>query len=170
MGSILVPNVSQSSMTLLSATTLSGSAVNLTSIPQTYLSLRLVIRNFLPATDNVAFGVRINQDSTASRHRNTIQSFAQTSTFNQTYWEISGTWDNAVAQNLTTLEIPDYTNTTTWKIGFANSIGNDNTTTTSYDAALSNFVYNQTSAVTSLSLITTSGNFTSGTVLLYGVK
>jgi hypothetical protein len=40
-------------MTLISTTTLTGSSILLSSIPQTHKDLQIIIRNFLPASDNI---------------------------------------------------------------------------------------------------------------------
>ena len=45
-------------MTLISTTTLTGASVTLSSIPQTYKNLQLVIRNFKPATDGQQIQMR----------------------------------------------------------------------------------------------------------------
>ena len=50
----LVPSTTpgqQGGMTLLSTTTLSGASVTISSIPQTYKNLQLVIQNYKPAVD-----------------------------------------------------------------------------------------------------------------------
>ena len=162
---------SSGGMTLISTTTLTGASIVLSSIPQTYNSLRLVIRNYLPATDTTKILFRFNNDSNASRHiALTTTQGGPAGTFTQDAIDLFGNQDNAVAQGLAIIDIADYTNTTTWKTGIATSLGNDSTTTTSYRAVFTFMGYNQISAVTSLGIIPNSGNFTSGTALLYGVK
>ena len=59
-------------MTLISTTTLTGASVTLSSIPQTYNNLRIVIRNFKPATDAEGLRMEFNGDSTANRHRSDV--------------------------------------------------------------------------------------------------
>jgi hypothetical protein len=158
-------------MTLISTTTLTGASIVLSSIPQTYNSLRLVIRNYLPATDTTKILFRFNNDSNANRHiAISTTPGGPAGTFTQDAIDLFGNQDNAVAQGLAIIDIADYTNTTTWKTGIATSLGNDSTTTTSYRAVFTFMGYNQISAVTSLGIIPNSGNFTSGTALLYGVK
>jgi hypothetical protein len=158
-------------MTLISTTTLTGASVTLSSIPQTYNSLFLVIRNFLTASDGISLYMRFNADSTASRHREvtTLSNYGPV-TFSQTFMQISNTIDSAVTQGLYTISIPDYTNTTTWKWAEAFAVSNDETTTTSLRTRWVRGVYNQTGAISSLSFLADTGNMTSGTVYLYGVK
>jgi hypothetical protein len=158
-------------MTLISTTTLTGASITLSSIPQTYNSLVMVIRNFLPATDTALLRLRFNADSTANRHY-TQETFGNTGgiAFNSTFIATTADNDNGVGSGLTYITFPDYTNATTWKQCFINSLGVDPTTTTSLRNFNAMGNYNQTAAISSFSLLPNVGNFTSGTVLLYGVK
>lgn len=160
-------------MTLISTTTLNGTPTTvLSSIPATYNDLQIVIRLALPATDTTNLLMRFNNDSTASRHR-TVSTYGVTATtaFTATSVSIgdSGS-DNAVTQSLMVIRIPDYTNTSTWKMCYISSLANDTTTTTSFIANNAMGYYNQTGAISSLGFLYSSGNATSGSILLYGVK
>jgi hypothetical protein len=161
-------------MTLLSTTTLTGASVTLSSISGSYKNLQLVIENFKPATDTTALRLRINGDSGANRYFQTNTSTSDngggTLAFDDTSMGISATNDNSVANGLSVLNFYDYTNATTWKILDFRGVTVDTTTTTSFKMYNGNGVYNQTAAITSLVLFPTTGNFTSGTALLYGVK
>ena len=160
-------------MTLISTTTLSGASITLSSIPSTYNHLQLVIRNFIPATDGRALFMRYNNDSN-SRYI----SFSSSSTYNNEELvsfasnsiQISSGNDNAVSQSLIVLNIYDYKNTVTWKINDVRSIITAASPTTSFRYWNASGAYNQTSAITDITLFTDTGNLTSGTVLLYGVK
>lgn len=159
-------------MTLISTTTLTGATVSLTSIPATYNDLRVVIKNFIPATDNKYMLMRFNSDATASRHSDQSGGDgASAQTFSRTDVGLGQRNDNGVGNGLIVIDIPDYKNTTTWKIASGVSFTTDPTTTTSFGwQALYGF-YNQTAAISSLDfLVESGGNFSSGTVLLYGVK
>jgi hypothetical protein len=157
-------------MTLISTTTLTGASITLSSIPQTYNSLYVVIRNLLIATDGEALWLRFNGDSTASRHAIVDLTGVGSKTFTTAQISTFNTLDNAVTQSLMTMTFPDYTNTTTWKNCDIFGYGNDSTTTTTARWTWEKGLYNQTSAVSSLQFLPSSGNFTSGTVYLYGVK
>jgi hypothetical protein len=159
-------------MTLISTTTLTGASVSLSAIPGTFKNLQLVVRNFLPATDNAMFTIRVNGDSNANRHRGiTNNATSGTFTYDSTVWNTAQIGaDNAVTQGLMVFDIFDYTNTTTWKTATGYSIVNGHTTTTSIAFEYGHYAYNQTGAITSLDLLSSSGNFTSGTVLLYGIS
>ena len=165
----LVPTVNPAGMTLLSTTTLTGASVTLSSIPGNYTDLRLVIRNFRPATDAATLNMRFNADATASRHG---RDFNVTATaFGATENPITAASDNGASSSLVAATIYDYANTSTWKIAQIHSaIANNQTTTTSFNSLFNTVFYNQTGAITSLLLIPSSGNFTSGTALLYGVN
>ena len=159
-------------MTLISTTSLTGASVTLSSIPGTYNNLMIVIRNYLPATDAASLYLRFNADATANRHSSTIssdlygggQGFSVTSSYG------SNSADNATSQGLALVDIYDYTNTTTWKMLRFVGLTNNETTTTNLNLRVGFGMYNQTGAVTSFELFPSSGNFTSGSALLYGVK
>jgi len=157
-------------MTLISTTTLTGASITLSSIPQTYNNLYFVIRNYKPATDDSRIFLRPNSDSGASRYKINTTTVADPVTFDSAQWDLGVGNDNSVANALTTFTIPDYFNTVTWKNIFGYVTTTDNTTTTSF--AYMNFTgsYNQTAAISSMLILPNSGNFTSGEVLLYGVK
>ena len=159
-------------MTLINTggTTLTGASVTIGSIPGTYNYLKLIIENFLPAVDNTYLNVRVNNDSNASRHKSQTAITGFNQTYNATKWECSIGEDNATSQNIIVLDIYGYANTTTWKLGQATILANAATTATDYNYSIRQFAYNQTGAVTSLVLFPESGNFTSGTAYLYGVK
>jgi hypothetical protein len=160
-------------MTLISTTSLTGASVTLSSIPQTYNNLQLVIQNYKPASDNEFFCFRFNGDATASRHRTLTSdgvNDGQTANgFNGTLGQVNAN-DNSVATSLMTIDFFNYTNTTTWKYANAMGISVNAVTTTSVNFCNKIIAYNQIGAVTSLTLLPESGNFTSGTALLYGVK
>ena len=164
--------ISAGGMTLISTTSLSGASVTLSSIPATYNNLYLVIRDFLPATDATSFRLRLNGDSGANRYVN--RDWSQTNTavgFSQTEFEtLALNIDNAVTENLYVINLYDYTNTSTWKYGTAQTISVNSTTNTSVSFSATHLMYNQTPAISSITLFAGSGNITSGTALLYGVK
>jgi hypothetical protein len=80
--------------------------------------------------------------------------------------------DNSVNYGLSIIKFPDYASTNRWKIGETLGINVNATTTTNFNhlGYSGKFAYNQLAAITSLVLFPDSGNFTSGTALLYGVK
>ena len=162
-------------MTLISTTTFNGTPTTLlSSIPQTYNNLYIVIQNHRPANDGASINIRFNNDSTASRHLTLTSNSASNNgntatTFNSTAGSLAQN-DNAVANGLTIIEIFDYTNATSWKLARVLALGVNDATTTSANLMQAMVAYNQTSAISSLGFLNSSGNATSGTILLYGVK
>ena len=163
---------SSGGMTLISTTSLTGATVTLSSIPQTYNDLKIYIRSLLPATDNAILQMRFNGDSTANRYKNL--EFANGNNANIAYDDSKFTpsqgTDDTVAESFWDLTIPDYANTVTRKMlyGFSNQI--NATTPTNFNHNTIRSYYNQISGISSLDFFLSSGNFTSGTLLLYGVK
>jgi hypothetical protein len=159
---------SSGGMTLISTTTLTGGSVNLTSIPATYYNLQLVIRNFKPGTDGEYIWMRFNSDSNERYSSRT--SIATAVAFGATQIQLSDGNDNSVATGLIVCNIFDYANTATWKMLNTISLETNATTTTQFNYRLSTGMYNQTGAISSITLGQTGLSFTSGTALLYGVK
>ena len=160
---------SSGGMTLISTTTLTGSIITLSSIPATYNDLQIVIRNYRPSADNY-MRIRMNSDSTANRHCDVGgQSSAP---FDSTAFYVGGTNQDggAASQALFVLDVLNYANTTTWKMLSGLAIENTGATPTNVGGNNSLFAYNQTAAISSIQLFPDGGTFTSGTVLLYGVK
>ena len=159
-------------MTLISTTTFTGASITLSSIPATYNDLKLVIRNYRPTNDGEWILMRFNGISTSSYRYNAGYGVTSNQTFNSTEIVINDGAgnDNTTATGLTEIIIPDYANTVTWKIGRAESVMVNPTTTTNANIASSQFQFNGTAALSSITLFAGSGNLTSGTALLYGVK
>jgi hypothetical protein len=158
-------------MTLISTTTLTGASVTLSSIPSTYRHLQLVIRNHRPATDDDNFVMRFNGD-TANRYNQVAFNDANNNivSFGSANIIIANGIDNGASSALTIIDIPDYANTATWKMSHNISMFPDKTTPTSSKIWKTIGQYNQTGAISSITLYGELGNFTSGTVLLYGVQ
>jgi hypothetical protein len=158
-------------MTLLSTTTLSGSSTTISSISGSYKSLVAYIRTPLISLDGQNILMRFNSDAnTRYRSLGWNNNQGSTAAFGGTEFTISTSADNAVTQSFVYFDIPDYANTTTWKTMQGYSFVNFETTTTNsvYNSFIN--VYNQTAAITAINFYPSSGTFTGGTVLLYGVN
>jgi hypothetical protein len=162
---------SSGGMDLLSTTTLSGSVTTVSGISTAYKNLQIVVRDALPATDDNYIYLRLNGDSGANRHgySATFSGGGDTAIFNNTLVTMTANIDNAVADGLIVIDIFDYANTSTQKMGRFQGIMQQ------YDSTNKNltggyFYYNQTTAITSFELRLFTGNYSSGTVLVYGVK
>jgi hypothetical protein len=157
-------------MTLINSggTTLSGATTTISSIPGTYQELILIIQNFRPATDT---GLVLYFNSDTNARYKYVTGDTGSFTFANSSILISNDVDaDAATQGLSYTVIPNYANTATWKTLFSYSFTNLYNLTTSGNCTVSYGVYNQTGAITSLTLKPQSGNFTSGTAYLYGVK
>jgi len=160
-------------MTLISTTTLTGSTITLSSIPGTYNNLQLLVKNYKPATDNTLLRLRINSDSGVRYrgiHTDNPSNAGSTDSFTNSSIAICANSDDTVATGMSIVNIYDYSNAVSWKMLDFTSIAVDPTTVTDFKAFNGFGYFNQTAAITSLDLFPTSGNFTSGTALLYGVK
>jgi hypothetical protein len=159
-------------MTLISTTSLSGATVTLSSIPSTYKNLQLVIRNFKPASDGNSLYLRLNGD-TATRYVTfgwNVTSGDET-TFNAgDIGPALNNVDNSSAPNLMLCNIWDYTNTVTWKMGSLQGVNESGGNPGQVVRNTLNFYYNQTAAISSITILPGTGNITSGTALLYGVS
>jgi hypothetical protein len=161
---------SSGGMTLISTTSLTGASVTISSIPSGYVHLQLLVKNFRPATDDTYLNVRINAD-TGTRYRisNTFGDPAN-QTFGSTSMALGPNSDNGTSTGLVTIDFFDYSNATIWKQCYSLGFSVNATTVTNLNQVATIGFYNQTTAITSLVLFPNSGNFTSGTALLYGVK
>jgi len=164
-------SVAAGGMTLISTTTLTGASVTLSSIPQTYIDLVIIFRNFLPATDYRRCRMQFNSDTgTNYVGFNTSPDASGTANFTESSLVVHSAADNAVSNNLARVHIPDYKNTSTYKQLSVQSIAVEGGGTPNITYAYYAGFYGSTSAITSIDIFPQAGNFTSGTVLLYGVK
>jgi len=159
-------------MTLISTTTLTGASVTLSSIPQTYNDLKIVIRNYRPVSDSF-MRCRINGITTSSYFTNDALNgyYNSTDMAAETFLNFTSQYngDNSTNANLTILKFDDYTNTTTFKIGTSNYYKEGSNGTDKWGTFSSLFFFN-TGAISSIEFSNGTGNFDSGTILLYGVK
>jgi hypothetical protein len=155
-------------MTLLSTTTASASStITLSSISQDYIHLQIILDNITVSTETV-IRMRFNGDSN-TRYRNLLDPLDFNNTFNSDFMRASGTFDSSVAESCSIVNIPRYTNTFSRKYSQYCFFGVNDTTTTNGQVEGFGNLYNQTPAITSITLFAASGTF-SGTILLYGVK
>jgi hypothetical protein len=159
-------------MTLISTTTLSGATTTLSSIPQTDNNLQIVIRNYKPASDGTGLLIRINSDSGANRHIGRDQwTTANNQSIGASFVFVVDQVDNGVSTyGNVNIVIPDYTNSSNGTLFLMNATANNMTTTNNLNFCNTVGYYEQQAAVTSIDFLNFSGNFTSGSVLLYGVK
>jgi len=148
-------------------TTLTGSSVTVSSIPGTYRDLYILATNYDPVNDDEQLRFYVNSDNGTKYGNN----FASTGalTFNTTSARLVYAQDNGTSNALGYSFIRGYTENT-WKIFDGVSITNDKTTPTSYVLSTLYGVTNITAAITSITFINDTGNFSGGTVYVYGVN
>ena len=159
-------------MTLINTggTSIGGSStVSISSIPATYNYLQLVIRNFRPSADTAIMRLRFNNDSN-TRYRSFATFNVSNANYDSTSFDLNLDSDNGASDSLMVFNIWDYANTTTWKNIDGFTYVNNPTTTTNINFYRFIGLYNQTGAISEINLLSSSGNFTSGTAYLYGVK
>jgi hypothetical protein len=163
---------SSGGMTQLATGSLSGASVSLTSIAGTYKDLQLVVRDWLPATANQGIALRYNGDTGANTHNVYLNTYGEAQTVSRTFAQFGGTGASTTASNgLFVARIPDYANSVTYKFQNGQGFNMDSTTATSIGYNNWIGVYTgSTNAITQLDLLCTSGNFISGTYILYGVQ
>ena len=169
MAGILVPTPQTGGMTLLSSTTLTGASVTLSSIPQTYVNLLLYIKDPKPATDGAEGRITINGTATGYAMQITPTAGSSSTAFGGTFFRIFDGADNTTANGFGYALFPDYTNAS-WKTAQVYGFNNNSVTPTNFTYLWYQGFSNITAAVTSLVISTSTGNWTSGTALLYGVK
>jgi hypothetical protein len=155
-------------MTLISTTTLSGTSTTLSSIPQTYNSLYLVVTGMTFASGANNFRLKPNNDTTSS---DTMQVFNGTASSTSGLINLGG-GDNLSAtdaNNVWTMGWNNYTSTTRYKT--YNFIGTWLNSGSTRRNIFAGGTFKSNTALTSL-VFDVEGTiaFSSGTVLLYGVK
>ena len=157
-------------MTLISTTTLTGASVTISSIPQTYNNLQLVIRDALVATDDAALQIRFNGVSTGV-YRSQYGAFTtQGGVVGATEISLGIGMDNTITNNLAIFNVYDYANAVTNKIGNYLVLNTYYTPSTNFSVSQDCWVYKEQTAISSILIKADSGNLTSGSALLYGVK
>ena len=162
-------------MTVIASGSLSTGTLTLSSIPNTYKDLQLVVRDWYPSVD-AQLNARLNNASAANSYSHTGTNFNGSTTANiGSLFSFSLlTWnsaDGANYRNAVVIDIPDYTNTTANKFinftsGYVDATGSnyyvDRATTMWNDAT--------PAAVDRIDLYLSAGTFSGGTYILYGVK
>jgi hypothetical protein len=162
---------SSGGMTLLSTTTLSGASTTISGISGSYNTLVAIIYGVTNATASGRFVVRPNNATTECFGLYTNGTSWAGNGNNEVY--LSGDAGNGVlrtsSENAWYLEIGNYAATDSIKpiLAYGNYKDRDLS-----PRLAGGFIggYGSTSALTSLVFVNTGGNFSSGTVLLYGVK
>ena len=152
----------------------SSGTITFSSIPSTYTSLQIRFMTFHSAVGQT--NITFNGVGGTSYARHCLVGDGSSSPytnaeFNQAAGQVAGNafGGSTTFPNVGIIDIDDYTSTTKNKT--VRAISGADTNSSSSEIGLYSSVFMNTSAVTSLSLVRTSGVFNSGTVIsLYGIK
>jgi hypothetical protein len=156
--------------TQLASGSLSGASVSLTSISGSYKDLRLIVRNYKPATDSANLRARFNNISTTSyaAYANTEQNgFTADSALTEL---TNSAQDNTEATGLFICDFLDYANTSTFKMVSTRAITNHHTLANALNWQNRTTFFYKTEAISRIDFFPSSGNFTSGTYQLLGLN
>jgi hypothetical protein len=170
---------SSGGMTVIATGSLSGTSVTISSIPQTYVNLQLVISGATWATTYAQFAFRYNGSSGGSSYKTylngaygtsaSVQStyeWSEISSYNRVY--INGEWDYTGGLNNQTITFENYTINTYPVIRYEASYKNNLGYITFANGV---FTTNDSSAVSQIQMLNTGSlSFGGGTYTLYGVK
>jgi hypothetical protein len=166
---------SSGGLTLLATTTLSGSATTVSSISGSYKNLLFVIKNIRQSDDDSGAYLNLNGDSGANYQYINYRMLGSTlsgqsnndSTIIDNFFNISTNGTSPANLGAATINLYRYTDTDVvngdWRFSGAKNDG-------SPAGAQGQFSYNCSAAITSLTLTTYTGTFTSGTIYTYGVN
>jgi hypothetical protein len=164
-GSVAWADAGGGGMELISSTSLTSSVVTLSSIPQTYKDLRVVILNPKTSDNSSQVSLRFNSISTGT-YRVAVTNSLNAS-FSENNINLQGPMSSSGNKMIIDIEIPSYTSTNTLKKLFCSSFCELYNTAGQFRLDTFYGLSEMTAAVTSLRF---EGSFTSGTLLLYGVK
>lgn len=160
-------------MTLLSTTTLSGASTTISGISGAYTHLYGIIHGVTNATADGTLLMKINGSTTAA---STSLQYTNGSSYNFENEFVRLNFDSAAYRPTRTstgngwsFMIENYASTSIYKSFSCNGAWIRNSSA-NYGGMSGGGAVNTTSAVTSLNFANDGGNFTAGTVLLYGVE
>jgi hypothetical protein len=156
-------------MTVIASGTESSVATfTISSIPSGYVNLFLLMRSYTTAADNFEAYVRFNGDTSLNYNYASATSQGATA-FGNSFIALGDGTDANNTNSLHQLTIYDYSNTVTWKMLQGNQVVADPTTATSMRYKYSNGFWNNTNAITSITILNGGSNL-SVSYILYGVK
>ena len=161
---------SSTNRVLLDSGTLSGASVTTATLSTGYKELQVYIKQWRPATDSAELYLRWNGLTTGYNYE-LVSGGGIDAGLSSTSARIARGTDNGTSRGLTWIVFPDYSNTTTMKMGEVHTLStapNNPTTEFSYCNGIS--MNYDTAAITTLTFFPSTGNFTSGSYEVYGVK
>jgi hypothetical protein len=149
--------------TLISTTSMTGASTVLSSIPATYNSLRLVVTGFTNATADGTF--RLNWNGTANFHYSGVNNGTAFSV-NDSYLGPNTTSLRTASNNVLAFTFPNYATASAYRA--VNMYGFNSSSATLGSLVAGGFA-NSSTALSSITLTNSGGNWSTGTVYLYGV-
>jgi hypothetical protein len=154
-------------MTLINTggTTLTGASVSIQSIPATYNELWVYLVAARPATNNAFPAMIYNNDGTAKYYY--TYDNADNQSFSLSDLKLTDFNPNTDSRGIIRVRIPQYASTSNWKMNLNDAISGSSTV--SYRRSWG--AWNQYgTAINRLDFYNNTGNWSSGTVYVYGVK
>lgn len=162
--------ISTGGMTLLSTTTLSSTTTTISSISGSYTNLEIHIYGVTMSADNYLY-MRFNSDASANRYFTAGGDQGTAQTFNSDKMQLTTFSDAVTSKGIIRMTIPFYADTTIWKLVQRCALMQDDTNNNNLTFSDRINAYNQTGAITSITILTDgSASFSAGTVKIYGVK
>lgn len=157
-------------MTLLSTTTLTSTTTTISSISGAYTNLAIYIYGVTMSADNYLY-MRFNSDANANRYFTAGGDQGTAQLFNADKMQLTTFSDATTSKGIVVMTVPFYTDTTIWKLVQRCALMQDDTNNNNLTFSNRINAYNQTGAITSITILTDGGaSFTAGTVKIYGVK
>lgn len=162
-------NVGSDSYTEIQTSTLSGSQIDFNSISSSYKRLILVLTDFY-LSSTTTLRLRLNNNSTASTYYQAGESNATAVNDNSNMFWINYATGLATTskKNMSVFQIENYSNSTSYKVCTWNTF---------YDSAAGGIVtegmtggFKDTTAITSINILPTTGTMSGGSATLWGVK
>lgn len=157
-------------LTLLSTTTLSGSSTTISSINQSYTNLYIYVRGVTINTNTRVYLAPNNSSSANNQiihYTNTGGAVTAENRAEDYIFLSVNDLDGSSGLNAWSVNLENYANTSGFK---PFNVDGGSTANGALRPFQNTGVTRTTSAITSLVFVLTSGSFTGGTVLLYGVK
>jgi hypothetical protein len=161
-------------MTVIATGTLTGGSVTVSSIPQTYVSLYVVMSAYSTNFDDVC-GIRINSDTTANYYQGAyVKNVGGTAStgipgsFSFIQPNMGTSQKNGNNNNIAVFNFYNYADTAAYKSIEVNTRFYANTNAETIGST--SYVYVATSGITSLTFTSAGSSWNNGTYTVYGVK
>ena len=158
------------SMTSIASGSLGANPTSLTSISGSYIDLKLVILNWRPNSANTNLLLQFNTDTGTSYVSELTFTLGTDTSANGTSMRISGGTASTSDTGQIVVDIPNYASTAVWKFISASGYSTPGSGAATTRSAFINGIFNNTAAISSIQILTSSASFNAGTYVLYGVK